>query len=83
LDSDFELLLESDEDELDELESLAPGFDDEYRSEYQPPPFRVKVVALIIFSTFFALHFGQTRIGLSDIFCHSSNWWPQAPQAYS
>jgi hypothetical protein len=43
----------------------------------------LKEVWLISFSTYFAWHFGQTRIGLSDIFCHSSNWCPQAAQAYS
>ena len=72
-----ELSLESD------LESLAPGFGPAYRSEYHPPPLREKLVWLMSFSTFLDPHFGQVRIGLSDIFCHSSNRCPHAPQAYS
>jgi hypothetical protein len=76
---DDELPLESLEEEDDE----APGFGPAYRSEYQPPPLSVKLVWLMSFSTFLALHLGQVRTGLSDIFCHSSKRWPHAPQAYS
>src|SRR5438552_2376005 len=66
------------------LESLAPlGLGPAYRSEYQPPPLSRKLVALICFSTFLERHLGQVRTGGSDIFCHSSKWWLQAPQAYS
>jgi hypothetical protein len=85
LESDF-VLEDEDEPSEDEpeLESLeAPGLGPEYRSAYHPPPLRVKVVWLISFSTFFALHFGQVRTGGSDIFCHSSKRCPHAPQAYS
>src|ERR1700690_2145490 len=45
--------------------ALAPGFGPAYRSEYQPPPLSVKLVWLMSFSTFFALHLGQVRTGLS------------------
>jgi hypothetical protein len=43
----------------DDLPSL-PGFADEYRSAYQPPPFRMKFPPLICRLAVALPHFGQS-----------------------
>jgi hypothetical protein len=45
-------------DDDDDLLSL-PGFADEYRSAYQPPPFRMKLPPLICRLAVALPHFGQ------------------------
>jgi hypothetical protein len=63
-------------DELLELESeaLEPDFADEYRSEYQPPPLRIKFVPPLIrrWAVDFA-QVGHTWVGGSTIRCTSSH----------
>ncbi len=61
---------------------LFEGFE-EYRSAYQPPPFRMNVPPLISRLAVFAAHFGQASRAGSEIFWSSSHWLPQAVQAYS
>jgi hypothetical protein len=73
-------------DEVVPFESLflpAP-LGEAYRSEYQPPPLRMKFVPPLISrcADDFA-HLGQTSVGAAVILCISSHSWPQAAQAYS
>jgi hypothetical protein len=64
--------------------SFAAGFDDEYRSEYQPPPLRMKFVPpLMRRCAALAPHFGHTSKGASVMRCSSSHSCPHAAQAYS
>lgn len=63
---------------------LPPGFADEYRSEYQPPPLRMKPVPALISRCALDLpHLGQTSTGGSVIRWTSSHWLPQAEHPYS
>jgi len=91
LDSDFdELLLDSDLDELsldDALESLLllslfDRFDGpEYRSDSQPPPFKMKLPPAIMRRALSLPHFGHLLSGFSVMRCSRSNSWPQLSQA--
>lgn len=63
---------------------LAAGFGEAYKSEYQPPPLRMKFVPPLIKRCADAcLQLGQSSTGGSVIRCTSSHAWPHAPQAYS
>jgi hypothetical protein len=64
--------------------AAAPPPELEYRSEYQPPPLRMKPVPREICRlASAALHFGQSRSGSSLMLCSASHSWPQEPHAYS
>jgi hypothetical protein len=89
---ELELLDDSDELEavslLDELELPPPPLladpDELYRSEYQPPPLRMK--PLPAETCRFALglsHSGHVSRGSALIDCTASQWWPQASHTYS
>jgi hypothetical protein len=79
--------LEPDDELLDELldDAFDDAFDDdEYRSLYQPPPFRWNADAdssLPIVAVF--LQAGHSAGAGSLCFCSSSSRWPQAEQRYS
>jgi hypothetical protein len=63
---------------------LAAAFGEAYKSEYQPPPLRMKFVPPLIKRCADAcLQLGQSSTGGSVILCTSSHAWPHAPQAYS
>ncbi len=84
---------EDEEDEPSELFDSEPfdspfspalaGFDDEYRSAYQPPPLRMKFPPLIWRFAVASPHLGQTVVGFSEIFWNSSHPLLQAVQTYS
>jgi hypothetical protein len=79
LDEELDELEELDDeldDELDPLDEPEPeSFDDEYRSLYQPPPFRWNAVAVITRSSL-PPHFSQVVLGGSLIDCmYSACWW--------
>jgi hypothetical protein len=59
------------------------GLAEEYRSAYQPPPFKIKVPPLIWRLAVRWLHFGQTSVEGSEIFCSSSQALAQEAQRYS
>ena len=62
-------LVLDDEPLLGELSLLLPPpFDDEYKSAYQPPPFRMNVPPLSWRFAVFSPHFGHTWTGASVIF---------------
>jgi hypothetical protein len=77
-------LLDDDPDE-DPDDAFEDAFDDdEYRSLYQPPPFRWNADAdssLPIVAVF--LQAGHSAGAGSLCFCSSSSRWPQAEQRYS
>jgi hypothetical protein len=82
--SDFdEDVLESEEvDSVLLLSLLALRFDGpEYRSDSQPPPFKMKPPPPIIRRALSLPHFGHFLSGLSVMRCTRSNSWPQASQA--
>lgn len=55
-----------------------------YRSEYQPPPFRMKAPPPEICRfAVFSLHFGHVSRADSEIRCSTSQALPQAVHAYS
>jgi hypothetical protein len=92
--SDFvELLLLDDDEPLlddDELESslffaaLAVRFDGpEYKSDSQPPPFKMKLPPPIIRRAFILPHLGHFLMGASVMRCSRSNSFPQLSQLYS
>jgi hypothetical protein len=85
LDSDFdELPLESLDDELESLfgAELPDRLDGpEYKSDSQPPPFRMKPPPPIMRRALFLPHFGHFLRAFSVIRCWRSNSWPQASQA--
>jgi hypothetical protein len=63
---------------------LAGALGEAYRSEYQPPPFRMKLVpALIRRCAEVRAHFGHSSIGGSVILWVCSHAWPHAAHAYS
>jgi hypothetical protein len=89
-----ELLLESAVDELsldDELESLLllllllsvfDRFDGpEYKSDSQPPPFKIKLPPPIMRRALSLPHFGHFLSGFSVMRCSRSNSWRQLSQA--
>ncbi|MGB5191967.1 MAG: hypothetical protein WBN70_03225, partial [Polyangiales bacterium] len=53
----------------------------EYKSDSQPPPFRMKPPPPIIRRALFFPHFGHFFSGFSVMRCWRSNSWPQASQA--
>jgi hypothetical protein len=85
--------LELDDESLDELELEDSELDEPpdlllplelYRSEYQPPPLRMKPPPREICRLACAwLHLGQSVRGAAVIDCWASHWWPQAWQMYS
>jgi hypothetical protein len=71
---------------VDVFVSLDPplaGFADEYRSAYQPPPFRMKLPPLIWRCASGLPHFGQSFNGSAEIRCSASQAFPQALHTYS
>jgi hypothetical protein len=60
-----------------------PGFDEEYRSAYQPPPLRMKLPPLIWRLAVFCPHLGQVSLASAVIRWTSSQTFPQFEQAYS
>jgi hypothetical protein len=63
---------------------LAAPFCEEYRSEYQPPPFRMKFVPPLISRCAVAFeHLGHTSMGGAVMRWISSHWFPHSPHAYS
>lgn len=70
------------EDEEEDSVFLAPEL--LYRSEYQPPPFRMKAPPPEIWRfAVFSLHFGHVSRADSEIRCSTSQALPQAVHAYS
>jgi len=68
--------------ELDEPDELVDFLFDppEYRSEYQPPPLRMKLPDTICRLACGLLHCGHSRIGSSDMRCTRSNSCPHSSQ---
>jgi hypothetical protein len=55
-----------------------------YRSEYHPPPLRMKLVPPLISRCAADFeHLGHTSVAASVIRWTSSHWWEHAEQAYS
>ena len=64
--------------------ALAAGLGEAYKSEYQPPPLRMKLVPpLMRRCADDCLQLGHRSRGGSVIRCTSSHAWPHAVQAYS
>jgi len=81
--SDFDAL-SPDDDPLDSplLLSLFDRFDGpEYRSDSQPPPFKMKLPPAIMRRALSLPHFGHLLSGFSVMRCSRSNSWPQLSQA--
>lgn len=78
-------------DELDDVDGVEDELDDsdfllalllEYRSEYQPPPFRMNAAPPEIWRfAVFWLHLGHVSRGSAVMRCSSSQTFPQAEQA--
>lgn len=67
----------------DELSLFLLPPDDEYKSAYQPPPFKMKLPPLIRRWALLSWHFGQVSSAGSEIFCSSSQRFPQLLHWYS
>jgi hypothetical protein len=84
---DDESLLDDEDDELESslfLAALAARFDGpEYKSDSQPPPFRMKLPPPIIRRAFILPHLGHFLMGASVMRCSRSNSFPQLSQLYS
>jgi hypothetical protein len=79
------VLFDSLEELLDSLvlgAELVDRFDGpEYKSDSQPPPFKMKPPPPIIRRAWFFPHFGHFLSGFSVMRCWRSNSWSQASQA--
>jgi hypothetical protein len=68
----------------DVVDSEEPGFAELYKSEYQPPPFKMKPPLREIWRwASSAPQLGQVLRGASLMDCSASHWWLQALQRYS
>jgi len=63
---------------------LALPLEDEYRSEYHPPPLRMKLVPALMSRCAVGFpHLGQTSVAAAVMRCISSHSFPQALHPYS
>lgn len=80
----LELLLELLDESLSDFLALPAPPLLAYRSEYQPPPFRMKPAPPETCRLAVAWwHFGHSVKGAALMDCSASQPWPQAVQAYS